>query len=75
MRGCSGTLDPRRRRGPEQRTNHLLSTLKRMLNLAVKWELQEKNPASSQEKFKEPPAPEAGAVAIPDLATIVFRQP
>ena len=35
--------------------NHLLSTLKRMLNLAVKWELLEKNPASSQEKFKEPP--------------------
>jgi integrase len=35
--------------------NHLLSTLKRMLNLAVKWELMEKNPASSQEKFKEGP--------------------
>jgi integrase len=35
--------------------NHLLSTLKRMLNLAVKWELLEKNPAASQEKFKEPP--------------------
>jgi integrase len=35
--------------------NHLLSTLKRMLNLAVKWELLEKNPATSQEKFKEPP--------------------
>jgi len=35
--------------------NHLLSTLKRMLNLAVKWELLEKNPANSQEKFKEPP--------------------
>jgi integrase len=34
--------------------NHLLSTLKRMLNLAVKWELLEKNPANSQEKFKEP---------------------
>lgn len=35
--------------------NHLLSTLKRMLNLAVKWEFLEKNPASNQEKFKEPP--------------------
>jgi len=35
--------------------NHLLSTLKRMLNLAVKWELLEKNPATNQEKFKEPP--------------------
>lgn len=35
--------------------NHLLTTLKRMLNLAVKWELLEKNPASGQEKFKEPP--------------------
>ncbi len=35
--------------------NHVHSTLKRMLNLAVKWELLEKNPASVQEKFKEPP--------------------
>ena len=35
--------------------NHLLSTLKRMLNLAVKWELLEKNPATNQEKYKEPP--------------------
>lgn len=35
--------------------NHLLTTLKRMLNLAVKWEFLEKNPASLQEKFKEPP--------------------
>ena len=35
--------------------NHVLSTLKRMLNLAVKWELIEKNPAGGQEKFKEPP--------------------
>ena len=35
--------------------NHLLTTLKRMLNLAVKWELMEKNPANSQEKFKEDP--------------------
>lgn len=34
--------------------NHVLSTLKRMLNLAVKWELIEKNPAGGQEKFKEP---------------------
>lgn len=35
--------------------NHLLTTLKRMLNLAVKWQLLEKNPAASQEKFKEGP--------------------
>lgn len=35
--------------------NHLLSTLKRMLNLAVTWEYLEKNPAARQEKFKEPP--------------------
>lgn len=35
--------------------NHLLTTLKRMLNLAVKWGYLEKNPASLQEKFKEPP--------------------
>jgi len=35
--------------------NHLLSTLKRMLNLAVKWEYLEKNPASGQEMFREPP--------------------
>ncbi|GFO57253.1 integrase [Geomonas sp. Red276] len=38
--------------------NHVLTTLKRMLNLAVKWELLEKNPASGQEKFKEPPSRE-----------------
>ncbi|ABL01157.1 tyrosine-type recombinase/integrase [Pelobacter propionicus] len=35
--------------------NHLLATLKRMLNLAVKWGLLEKNPAGGQEKFKEGP--------------------
>ncbi|TSK07129.1 MAG: tyrosine-type recombinase/integrase [Geobacter sp.] len=35
--------------------NHVLSTLKRMLTLAVKWEFLEKNPAAAQEKFKEPP--------------------
>ncbi len=35
--------------------NHMLKTLKRMLNLSVKWELLEKNPASHQEKFKEGP--------------------
>jgi len=32
--------------------NHLLSTPKRMLNLAVKWKLLEKNTAVSQGKFK-----------------------
>ena len=35
--------------------NHLLKTLKRMLNLAVKWDMLEKNPATYQEKFKEGP--------------------
>ena len=35
--------------------NHLLTTLRRMLNLAVKWGLMEKNPACEQEKFKEGP--------------------
>lgn len=35
--------------------NHLLTTVKRMLNLAVRWELLDRNPASGQEKFKEPP--------------------
>lgn len=35
--------------------NHLLGTLKRMLNLAVKWGMLEKNPATDQEKFKEGP--------------------
>lgn len=35
--------------------NHLLTLLKRMLNLAVKWGLMEKNPAGAQEKFKEGP--------------------
>lgn len=35
--------------------NHLLTTLKRMLNLAVKWEVLVKNPAAGQKKFMEPP--------------------
>ncbi|MBJ6802064.1 tyrosine-type recombinase/integrase [Geomonas propionica] len=35
--------------------NHLLTTLKRMFNLAVKWEMLEKNPAKDQEKFHEGP--------------------
>ena len=35
--------------------NHLLTTLRRMLNLAVKWGLLEKNPAADQDKFKEGP--------------------
>lgn len=35
--------------------NHLLSTLRRMLGLACKWGLLEKNPAAGQEKFREGP--------------------
>lgn len=35
--------------------NHLLTVLKRMLNLAVKWGFLEKNPAAVQDKYKEPP--------------------
>jgi integrase len=35
--------------------NHVLSTLKRMLNLAVRWELLAKSPAAAVEKFREPP--------------------
>jgi integrase len=35
--------------------NHYLTLVRRMLNLAVKWGLLEKNPASCLEKFKEPP--------------------
>jgi integrase len=35
--------------------NHMLKTLKRMLNVAIKWQLLEKNPATHQEKFKEGP--------------------
>jgi integrase len=35
--------------------NHMLKTLKRMLNLAVQWELLVKSPAVHQEKFKEGP--------------------
>jgi len=35
--------------------NHLLATLRRMLNLACDWGMLEKNPASSQAKFKEGP--------------------
>jgi integrase len=35
--------------------NHLLTTIKRMFNLAVKWGLIEKSPAAELEKFKEGP--------------------
>jgi len=35
--------------------NHYLVLIRRMLNLAVKWGLLEKNPASGMDKFKEPP--------------------
>ncbi|WP_460597616.1 tyrosine-type recombinase/integrase [Geomonas sp. Red276] len=35
--------------------NHLLALAKRMLGLAVEWEMLEKNPAANIEKFKEPP--------------------
>lgn len=38
--------------------NHYLALLKRMLNLAVKWGLLEKNPAAGMDKFKEPPSRE-----------------
>lgn len=35
--------------------NHYLILVRRMLNLAIKWGLLEKNPASGVDKFKEPP--------------------
>jgi integrase len=35
--------------------NHYLTLVRRMLNLAVKWGLLEKNPAAGMQKFKEPP--------------------
>ena len=35
--------------------NHLLTLMKRMFNLAIKWEMLEKNPAKDQEKFNEGP--------------------
>ncbi len=35
--------------------NRVLATLRRMLNLAVKWGMLEKNPATGQEMFKEGP--------------------
>ena len=35
--------------------NHHLTLVKRMLSLAVKWGLLEKNPAAGLDKFKEPP--------------------
>jgi integrase len=35
--------------------NHYLNLVSRMLNLAVKWGLLDKNPASGVDKFKEPP--------------------
>ena len=35
--------------------NHLLTTLRRMLNLAVKWGLLDKNPSDGLDKFKEGP--------------------
>lgn len=35
--------------------NHHMTLIKRMFNLAVKWGLLEKSPASGLDKFKEPP--------------------
>lgn len=35
--------------------NHLLTLMKRMFNLAIKWEMLEKNPANDQDKFHEGP--------------------
>jgi len=35
--------------------NHYLTLVRRMLNLAVKWGLIEKNPTAGMEKFREPP--------------------
>lgn len=35
--------------------NHLLATLRRMMNLAVKWQLIEKNPTDGLDKFREGP--------------------
>lgn len=35
--------------------NHYLTLIRRILNLAVKWGLLEKNPAAGMQKFKEPP--------------------
>lgn len=35
--------------------NHLLTLLKRVFNLAVKWEFLEKSPADNQDKFQEGP--------------------
>ena len=35
--------------------NHLLATLRRMMNLAVKWQLIEKNPTDGLDKFHEGP--------------------
>lgn len=35
--------------------NHLLTTIKRMFNLAIKWGMLEKSPAADLDKFKEGP--------------------
>jgi len=40
---------------PATTANHYLKLVRRMLNLAVKWGLLERNPAAGMEKFGEPP--------------------
>ncbi len=47
--------------------NRLLATLRRMLNLAVRWGLLEKNPAVGQEMFREPPPRERYLAAGDEL--------
>ena len=54
-RGISTFLTQQKERTSSTTANHYASLLKRMFNLAVKWGLLEKSPATSLDRFKEKP--------------------
>ncbi len=54
-RGISTFLTQQKERTSSTTANHYATLLKRMFNLAVKWGLLEKSPATSLDRFKEKP--------------------
>lgn len=54
-RDVSSFLTQQKERTSSTTANHYATLLKRMFNLAVKWGLLEKSPATSLDKFKEKP--------------------
>lgn len=55
VRDITGFHTKEKERNTATTANHYLVLIRRMLNLAVKWGMLEKNPAAGMEKFKEPP--------------------